>query len=374
MKRIAVASDSFKGTLSSSEICEIAKRVIPEYFPECEVFAMPVADGGEGTVDCFLKLGAVPVTAEVCGPFFEKLSAVYARLGDTAIIEMSAAAGLPLAGDKKDPERTTTYGVGELIKHAVSSGCRRILLGLGGSATNDGGCGMAAALGAVFRDSDGNEFIPTGGTLFDIRAVFLREIDKFLDGVDIIAMCDVNNPLCGKNGASYIYGPQKGADQEAAARLDKGLERLSSIMTVIRGEDISDLPGAGAAGGMGAGCMWFLKGILMPGTEAILDAAGFSRALRSADYVITGEGRLDSQSLSGKLISGVKARADAAGVPVIAIAGCIKKGEEDLFKDFRKIYTTSDRYAPIEELRKYAKMNYENALRRFCVDALGGTI
>ena len=374
MKKIVVASDSFKGTLSSSEICEIAKRVIPDYFPECEVFAVPVADGGEGTVDCFLKLGAKPVKAEVSGPFFEKIEAVYARLGKTAVIEMSAAAGLPLAGENKNPELATTYGVGQLIKHAVDQGCSRILLGLGGSATNDGGCGMAAALGAVFRDSKGKEFIPTGGTLGDIHAISLREIDKYLADVYTIAMCDVDSPLGGKNGAAYVYGLQKGADSEMVKRLDKGLERLSSYMTVVRGEDISDYPGAGAAGGMGAGCMWFLKGVLRPGTEAVLDAVGFDSALKGADYVITGEGRLDSQSLKGKLLSGVKKRAGAAGVPVVVIAGSIKKGDDGLFKDLRKIYTTSDYPAHPTELRRYAKINYERTLRSFCEDVLGGKV
>ena len=374
MKKIVVASDSFKGTLSSSEICEIAKRVIPDYFPECEVFAVPVADGGEGTVDCFLKLGAKPVKAEVSGPFFEKIEAVYARLGKTAVIEMSAAAGLPLAGENKNPELATTYGVGQLIKHAVDQGCSRVLLGLGGSATNDGGCGMAASLGAVFRDSKGKEFIPTGGTLGDIHAISLREIDKYLADVYTIAMCDVDSPLCGKNGAAYVYGPQKGADSEMVKRLDKGLERLSSYMTVVRGEDISDYPGAGAAGGMGAGCMWFLKGVVRPGTEAVLDAVGFDSALKGADYVITGEGRLDSQSLKGKLLSGVKKRAGAAGVPVVVIAGSIKKGDDGLFKDLRKIYTTSDYPAPPTELRRYAKINYERTLRSFCEDVLGGKV
>ncbi len=374
MKRIVVASDSFKGTLSSSEICDIAKRVIPEYFPECEVFAVPVADGGEGTVDCFLKMGAEPVCVKVSGPFFDKTDAVYARLGDTAVIEMSAAAGLPLAGDRKDPEKTTTYGVGEMIRDAVEKGCRKVLLGLGGSATNDCGCGMAAALGTVFRNGEGKKFIPTGGTLDDIHAVFLRESDFFLKGVEITAMCDVNNPLCGPNGAAFVYGPQKGADREAVKRLDKSMKRFAAIMDAIRGTEVAELNGSGAAGGMGAGCVWFLRGNLRPGTEAILDAVGIDGALEGADWVITGEGRLDSQSFSGKLLSGVKARADRAGVPLAVIAGCIKKGDEKLFEDIEKIYTTSDNYVPFEELKRFAKDNYEKALRAFCKDLTGGKI
>ena len=374
MNKIAVASDSFKGTLSSIEICGIAERVIPEYFPECKVFAVPVADGGEGTVDCFLYLGAKPVKLKVTGPLFEKVTAVYAGMGDTAVIETASAAGLPLAGEDKDPEKTTTYGLGELIRHAVSSGYKKILIGLGGSATNDGGCGMAAALGAVFYDSRGVSFVPTGGTLCDIESVDLSGIKEFLSGIEVTAMCDVKNPLCGKNGAAYIYGPQKGADEDMVKRLDKGLKQLSSVMKEACGIDISKRQGTGAAGGLGAGCVWFLKGTLKPGAAAILGAAGFDSALSGADYVITGEGRLDSQSFSGKLLSEIKARADRYGVPVIAIAGCIKKGDEELFGDLKAVYLTSDRDAPMEELKKYAKDNYESALRRFCEDVRGGII
>ncbi|MBR0417448.1 MAG: glycerate kinase [Firmicutes bacterium] len=374
MNKIAVASDSFKGTLSSREICTIAKRVIPEYFPGCSVFALPVADGGEGTVDSFLQMGAEAVPCMVTGPLFEPVEAVYARSGETAVIEMSAAAGLPLAGGRKDPEKTTTYGVGELIKHAVLSGCRRILIGLGGSATNDGGCGMAAALGTVFRDQDSREFVPVGGTLKDIAAVSCERTEKFLKGIEITAMCDVNNPLYGENGAAYIYGPQKGAGKNAVERLDNGLRHLAEVMIGIRGEDISGIPGSGAAGGMGAGCMWFIGAKLKPGTDAILEASGFDEALSGADYVITGEGRMDSQSLNGKLLSGVVKRAQAKSIPVIAIAGCIKKGDEKHFGALKKIYLTSPDYAPMEELKKKAKKNYEKALRSFCEDVKGGKV
>ncbi len=374
MNRIVVASDSFKGTLSSMEICGIAEKVIPEYFPGCSIFALPVADGGEGTVDCFLRLGARPVEREVTGPLSEPVKAVYAVMGDTAVIEVSSAAGLPLAGDRKDPEKTTTFGVGELIKDAVSSGLKKILLGLGGSATNDVGCGMAAALGAQFFDPRGKEFVPTGGTLSDVAKVDLSGIREFLKDTEIVAMCDVSNPLCGKNGAAYVYGPQKGADRKAVKRLDKGLENIASVMRPVHGGDISLLPGTGAAGGLGAGCIWFMGGTLKPGAEAILDAAGFDDALKGADLVITGEGRLDSQSFQGKLLSAVKRRADAAGVPIAAVAGCMKKGDEAMFGDLKAIYLTSDHEASFGELKKYAKRNYERTLRRLCEDLKGGIL
>ncbi len=371
MNKIVIASDSFKGTLSSVQICNLAKDVIPKYFPECQVLAIPAADGGEGTVDSFLYLGAQRICVNAIGPNSQELECSYARFEDIAVIEMSAAAGLPLA-DKKDPETTTTFGVGQLVKHAIESGCKHILLGLGGSATNDGGCGMAAALGAVFKDSEGNDFIPTGGTLKNIHEVFLDGIKEFLNGIDVTAMCDVKNPLYGEKGAAYVYGPQKGADEEAVKRLDKGLRHLASVMESDTGKDISMIPGTGAAGGMGAGCMWFLSAALKPGADAILDAAGFDKALDNADYVITGEGRLDEQSQNGKLISAVCERAKRYNVPAIAIAGSLR-GEisKDLFK---KIYITSDKDAPLEELKKYAKRAYEKALMQFCEDLKGGTV
>ena len=374
MNKIVVASDSFKGTLSSTEICEIASRVIPEYYPECEVLAFPVADGGEGTVDCFLRLGAKAVIKEVTGPLFEPVKAVYAVFDDTAVIEMSAAAGLPLAGNRKDPEKTTSFGVGELIKDAVDSGCKKILLGLGGSATSDGGCGMAAALGAMFFDSRGESFVPTGGSLCDLDNADISRVREFLKDIEITAMCDVNNPLYGKNGAAYVYGPQKGADEKAVKRLDRGLKNLAFVMNSPQGDDISQRPGTGAAGGMGAGCIWFLGGDLKPGVEAILDAVSFDKALDGADYVITGEGMMDTQSLQGKLISGVISRASKYNVPVIAIAGTVKHGDEELFGSFKKIYLTSPGFHSMEELKKNAKTNYRSALRRFCEDLKGGTV
>ena len=374
VKKIVIASDSFKGTLPSRDICRIASHIIPEFFPECEVFGLPAADGGEGTVDCFLQMGAEAVRTRVTGPLCKEVEAVYARLGDTAVIEMSAAAGLPLAGEKKDPEKTTTYGVGEMIKHAVDSGCRKILLGLGGSATNDAGCGMASALGAVFFDRTGRSFVPAGGSLCDIDKVFLEDIKRFLKGIDVTAMCDVTNPLYGKNGAAFIYGPQKGADRDSVVRLDKGLRHIAAVMKDMTGEDISACPGSGAAGGLGAGCRWFLDAELKPGTEAVLDAVSFDDALDGADYVITGEGRLDSQSLSGKLISGVYSRASKKEVPVVAVAGCVKKGDEALFDFFKAVYLTSPDPAPFNELKRNAEVNYIKALRRFCEDVKGGKV
>ena len=213
--KLVFASDSFKGTLSSEQTVELLTKAAHEVFGPCETFGVPVADGGEGTVDCFVSaLGAVPVHTDVTGALGDRTDAVYAVLGDTAFIEMSAAAGLPSVGDRKDPGITTTYGVGEMIRDAVSGGCRKILLGLGGSATNDAGCGCAAALGTVFHDAEGKEFVPTGDTLALISEYDNSKTGELLCGVSVTAICDVRNPLYGPQGASFVFAPQKGADEQ----------------------------------------------------------------------------------------------------------------------------------------------------------------
>ena len=322
MKKCVVVSDSFKGSLSSTAIGRIAGEVIGEVFPDCQVVAIPVADGGEGTVECFLQsAGFEPVSLPVSGPYGEEITARYARQEDTAVIEMAAAAGLPLVGDQKNPARTTTYGVGQLIGHAVDSGCRRILLGLGGSATNDGGCGCAAALGAVFRDNEGDVFCPVGGTLDRIASIDLTVLRRRLQDVEITVMCDVTNPLYGPNGAAYVFAPQKGADEALVEKLDENLRHFSGVLAAEVGVDPADMPGAGAAGGMGAGCVALLGAQLKPGINAILDTVGFDRHLDGTDLVITGEGRIDSQSLQGKVISGVVSRTRPRNVPVVAVVG-----------------------------------------------------
>ena len=329
MKKCIVISDSFKGTLSTLDICAIAREVFPAHFPDCELVTLPVADGGEGTVACFLEaLQAQPVTVSISGPFGEPIQAVYARKNSLAVIEMASAAGLPLAGERRDPETATTYGVGQLIRHAVEQGCTDILLGLGGSATNDGGCGCAAALGTRFFDAAGNSFVPVGGTLADIAHIDVRERCRLLENVRVTVMCDVENPLFGPNGAAWVFGPQKGADDAMAARLDDGLRHLDAAFQQDLGLHLADLPGAGAAGGMGAGSIAFLGGTLRSGIEAVLDAVDFDRRLDGADLVITGEGRIDAQSVQGKVISGIARRTAPRNIPLVAIVGGIGPGAE----------------------------------------------
>lgn len=364
MKKCVVVSDSFKGTVSSREICAIAQRVIPRHFPACEVVCIPVADGGEGTVDCFIQaMGAQRVEVTVTNALGEKSAAAYARLDELAIIEMAAAAGLPQVGTRRCPGTATTYGVGELIVHAVGSGCKRILLGLGGSATNDGGCGCAAALGVGFLDADGQSFIPVGDALGRIGRIDTAKAEELLHGVELTIMCDVTNPLYGPTGAAYVFAPQKGADAEKVKRLDAGLRHFGDVIRSQLGIDVSAMPGAGAAGGMGAGCVALLGGIIQSGIDAVLDVTGFDRQLEGADLVITGEGRIDSQSADGKVISGVARRTRAKGVPLIAIAGGIADSAGAVYDIGVSAMFSTDRAAlPVDMLGARSPDDYEATL------------
>ena len=364
MKKCVVVSDSFKGTVSSREICEIAQRVIPRHFPACEVVCIPVADGGEGTVDCFIQaMGAQRVEVTVTNALGEKSAAAYARIGELAIIEMAAAAGLPQVGALRCPGTATTYGVGELIAHAVDSGCRKILLGLGGSATNDGGCGCAAALGVRFYDADGQSFVPVGDTLGRIARIDNAEAEALLRSVEITVMCDVTNPLYGPTGAAYVFAPQKGADAEKVKSLDAGLRHFGDVIRSQLGIDVSRMPGAGAAGGMGAGCVALLGGTIQSGIDAVLDVTGFDRQLEGADLVITGEGRIDSQSADGKVVSGVARRTKAKGVPLIAIAGGIADSAGAVYDIGVSAMFSTDRAAlPVDMLGARSPGDYEATL------------
>lgn len=364
MKKCIVVSDSFKGTLSSSRICALAHDVFSDIMPECSLVTVPVADGGEGTVDCFVQaLGAERVYADVRGPLGDSVHASYAALGKTAVIEMAAAAGLPLVGNKPAPLTASTYGVGELILHAVAAGCNKILLGLGGSATNDGGCGCAAALGAVFSDERGESFIPAGGTLGDVAAIDLDKLKKNLAGIDITVMCDVENPLFGENGAAYVFAPQKGATPDEVRIIDESLRHLAGKMREFCGADVAAMPGAGAAGGMGAGCVAFLGAELRSGIDAILDAVSFDELLDGADMVISGEGKLDSQSLQGKVISGVLRRTKEKNVPLVILAGVIDDSAADVYDSgAAAVFCTNRAGRPFAEVLSTCESDYTSAL------------
>lgn len=334
MKKIVLIPDSFKGTMSSAEICEIMKQAISKY-SDAEVISVPVADGGEGSVDAFLAaLGGEKINVTVKNPYMEDMDAFYGIIdnGHTAVIEMAACAGLPLVSDRLNPLKTTTYGVGQLVADALSKGCRKIIMGLGGSCTNDGGCGCAAALGVKFKDKDGNYFIPVGETLKDIVSIDKSDILPILSKTQITVMCDIDNPLYGKNGAAFVFGPQKGADRNQVIALDNGLINLAEIISKDLDIDIDTLAGAGAAGGMGAGMVAFLDGKLQMGIDTVLDTVRFNELIKDADLVISGEGKIDTQSIRGKVVIGVASRTKKADCPLVAVVGDIGDDIEEAYE------------------------------------------
>jgi len=324
MKKFVLIPDSFKGTLSSKEICDIMTLKIKEHFPLASIVSIPVADGGEGSVDCFLSaLNGEKVFVKCKGPYFEDITAFYGLIdgGKTAVIEMAQAAGLPMVENNKNPMKTTTYGVGELMLDAVKRGVNKIIMGLGGSCTNDFGCGAAAACGVEFFDLDGKRFIPTGGTLKDVSKIDFSKIHKGFDGVEMVTMCDIDNPPYGESGAAYVFAPQKGADENAVLALDEGVKHLCNLIKKDYGLDLETLSGGGAAGAMGAGMVAFFNSTLKMGIDTVLDTVCFSDIVKDASVVFTGEGKIDSQSLRGKVVIGVAREAKKQSVPVIAVVG-----------------------------------------------------
>lgn len=364
MKKCIVVSDSFKGTLSSLEICAIAKECFNKLDPECELVTIPVADGGEGTVDSFAEaLNAERRTLTVSDPFGRPVEAQYAVNGSTAIIEMASCAGLNLVGNTPDPRRATTYGVGELILDAVKSGCTEIKLGLGGSSTNDGGCGCAAALGTVFTDAEGKTFVPTGGTLSRIAKIDNSLTQKRLEGVTITLICDVDNPLYGPVGAAYTFAPQKGADAECVKFLDSELMALDARLIETFGRSFAELSGAGAAGGMGAGAVAFLGAKMQRGIDVVLDTVGFDEKLEGAELVITGEGRIDSQSVHGKVICGIAKRTAAKNIPLIALVGGIDDSADCAYSEgISAMFSINRKAEAFSESAPKSSENYRKTL------------
>ena len=361
MEKILLVPDSFKGTLSSRQVCQVMAGQLRRFFPQAQVKSIPVADGGEGSVEAFLAAaGGERRTRTVTGPFGEPVEAFYGILGDgrTAVIEMAACAGLPLAEGRLNPERATTYGVGELLLAAKEAGCTKAILGLGGSCTNDGGVGAAAALGAKFTRADGAAFIPSGGTLGEIAALDVSPVAQALQGMELTAMCDIDNPLYGEAGAAVVFAPQKGADAAMVARLDAGLRHLGQVSARCLGRDFSHLPGAGAAGGLGFGMAAFCGAQLRMGIDAVLDAVGFDSLLPGTDMVFTGEGKIDSQSARGKVVSGVAARCRKAGVPVVAVVGQIGQGFEEMYQQgLTAVFSINRAAQPFAESRFHAGEN-----------------
>lgn len=364
MRKILIAPDSFKGTLTASEVCAAVSASATAVFPECSVISLPIADGGEGSVDCVLAAcGGARRRCIAAGPLFAPIEAYYGRLADgSAIVETAACAGLSLMREPS-PITSTTYGVGELILNAAQNGAKRIVVGLGGSVTNDGGCGMAAALGVRFYKRDGAPFVPVGGTLGEIARIDVSEKSGYLSGVEIIAMCDVKNPLYGSRGAAHIFGPQKGASPADVEALDAGLRNLAAVVRSSLGLDAAELPGAGAAGGMGYGMHVFLNARLQSGVDTVLDLVCFDELVRDADLVVTGEGKLDAQSGMGKAVGGVAARAGKAGVPVIAFVGGVE-GDDALTQGPDAVFTINRLPQPLSESAPQSGENLRKTARQ----------
>jgi len=325
--KIVVAPDSFKGSLTAAEVSDAIELGIREIFPEAEIVKIPMADGGDGTVQCLVNAtGGEILKEKVTGPLGDKVLASYGILGDkkTAVIEMAEASGLTLVPEnKRNPLITTTYGTGQLIKSALDRGCRKMIIGIGGSATNDGGAGMVQALGGKLLDREGKEIGFGGGELKKIFRIDTKYLDNRLSETKVLIASDVSNPLCGSKGASRIYGPQKGATPEVIEELDESLAHFAEIIKRDLHKNVKDIPGAGAAGGLGASLMAFLDAELRPGIEIIIEIVKLEQAIKDADLVITGEGKIDSQTIYGKAPIGVAKIAKKYNVPVIAVAAII---------------------------------------------------
>ncbi len=362
MKKVIIAPDSFKGSLSSQEVIDIISEKVLRFFPEANIVGIPVADGGEGTVSALC--GADTVAVKVSGPLGEEVSASYGFLGETAVMEMAAASGLPLVPEgKRDPRNTSSFGTGQMILDAVEKGIRSIVIGIGGSATNDGGMGALRAFGVRFLDERGDELSGKGADLARVHSIDASGLDGRLKECDIRVMCDVTNPLTGESGATYIYGPQKGGSGPALDELEKGMKNYERAMAKAFGVD-TKTPGAGAAGGLGTALM-AVGGKLVRGIDAVLDLKNFDRELDGCDLVITGEGRFDSQSLGfGKVISGIIARAEKENVPLAVVAGSVLGDVDAIFDRNASVIACVDRPMDLDEAMANAAQNLSNAAAR----------
>ena len=372
MKKAVLAIDSFKGSLSSLQVADAAEAGILSVFPACEVVKIPMADGGEGTMGALVHAtSGETVTVNTFDPLMRPMKAAYGILGDgiTAVVELAAASGLPLLRDnERDPMRTTTFGTGILIAHALRQGCRNFLLGIGGSATNDGGTGLLAALGFRFFDAENHEIEPVGGKLIDIKRIDTSGVMPEAKVSIFRVACDVTNPLFGPNGAAYVYAGQKGASAETIKVLDEGLTHYASVIEQTIKNDVATFPGAGAAGGTGAGLMAMLNATLLPGVGLVLDTLGFDRLIEGCDLVITGEGRVDRQTAMGKAPAGVAEAASKKGIPVVAIAGSVNDRDELAQAGFGACFSVLPRILTLNEAMRpeTAKENVTQFVTQLC--------
>ncbi len=359
MEKIVVACDSFKGSLSSNEVAEAVGKGIKEVFTSCQVVEIPVADGGEGTVESLVDaLDGKMIQSQVAGPLSTPVTAEYGISSDgiTAIMEMASASGLTLIPpSSRNPLLTTTRGVGQMILDAVCRGCRRVLIGIGGSATNDCGLGMLIALGYRFLDLNGEEIpIGYGMDLERVATIDDSKVSPEIRGTEFIVACDVNNPLYGIDGAAYVFARQKGADDKMIERLDRGMRHFAEIVEKHIGKDLASAPGAGAAGGLGFAFLAFMNASLKPGVEMVLDAIHFNDTIKEADLVITGEGKIDRQTSMGKTPHGVLNRAKKFGIPVIALGGAVEDTDSLCADGFTAILSIQPGPIPLEKAMERA--------------------
>ena len=368
MKRIIVATDSFKGSLSASEACRVIAGQAERFFPQAEIIQMPVSEGGEGLVEVgFNALGGERRLVHTLDPLGREISAEYLRLADgSALIEMAGAGGLTLlTPGEYDPLRTSTFGVGLMILDAIRKGADPIYIGLGGSATVDGGTGAATALAMRFLDEHG-ERVTSGGGLGQIQSIDLSGLRELNYSGKLVFLTDVNNPLCGPNGAAEVFGPQKGATHDQVRRLDQGLQNLAQLIERETGSDLQDIPGMGAAGGFALPFAGFMGAEIRSGIEFVLDLLKFNETLLAADLLITGEGRTDAQSAMGKAISALAKRAHAAGVRVAVISGALGEGAEKMLElGVDDLVQATPAGQPLEDALAHAAENLANAASNY---------
>lgn len=378
--KIIIAPDSFKESVSASRCAQAIKAGFVSIFPQAECVCLPIADGGEGTVEAMVEAtDGKMVMLPVMGPMGDFVGAFYGLSGDgqTAFIEMAAASGLMLVpAGERNPLRATSYGTGELIRHALDAGVRHIILGIGGSATVDGGMGMAQALGARFLDKRGESVGLGGGALQRLVKIDLSDLDPRLHDCRIEVACDVDNPLLGERGAAAVFGPQKGACIEMVAVLERGLQNYARVMLAATGQDVAPMVGGGAAGGMGAAARVFLNATLKSGIDIVLEAVHLEEALRDADLVITGEGRMDSQTVGGKAPVGVARIAKKYDIPVIGIAGVLGDGVEAVHQHgIDAVFSILPALAPLAEVLDRGEQNLYACVRNIaCAIKLGQQI
>lgn len=369
--KIVIAPDSFKENMTSLEVASAIEKGILQVFPDADCVKVPMADGGEGTVQSLVDAtnGRI-VRKNVVGPLGSSVEAHYGFLGDgkTAVIEMAEASGLPLVPkEKRNPLQTTTFGTGELITAALDEGVKRIIIGIGGSSTNDGGAGMAQALGVRFSDDQGHEITgyACGGILGKITKIDLSEIDARLGQTEILVACDVDNPLCGARGASHVFGPQKGATEEMVGILDANLEHFSNQIKAQLGKSVKDVSGAGAAGGLGAGLLAFCDATMKRGVDIVIEATKLEQALEDAVLVVTGEGKVDFQTAFGKTPSGVAKAAKKSDTPVVAIGGALADDARGVFEHgIDGLESAAARDMSLEEAISHSKLHLQLAGER----------